>query len=374
MILCANPQAQYKTYKNEINRAVASVLDGGRYILGAETDSFEKEFAAYIGTREAVGVGSGTEALHLALKACGVGPGDEVITVAHTAVATVAAIVLCGAVPVLVDVEKDFFTMAPDQLEKAITAKTKAVVVVHLYGQAADMKSILKITGSRGIKVIEDCAQATGALYAGKRIGSLGDIGCFSFYPTKNLGAIGDGGMVVSGQKELAEKVRTLREYGWDQSRNSQAAGWNSRLDELQAAILRVKLRHLDHDNARRMKIAEFYHKELQDSGIVLPQERPDSDHVYHLYVIQLQERDRLREFLKEKRIQAMVHYPVPVHLQPGYKSAVRVFEKLETTERIAGEILSLPMYPELSESEQKSVMDTVKMFLSSLSSAKANK
>ena len=282
MILCSNPKAQYLEHQAEIDEAIAHVLEKGRYILGEEVLAFEEEFATYIGVDHGIGVGNCTDAIHLALRACGIGIGDEVITVSHTAVATVAAIELAGATPVLVDIEPDFYTIDPGQLQKAISPKTKAIIPVHLYGQSADLEAVLKIAKQHNLRVIEDCAQATGALYKNRRIGSFGDLACFSFYPTKNLGAIGDGGMIVCNESKLAKKVKCLREYGWDESRISQFAGVNSRLDELQAAVLRVKLPYLDEDNSKRRKLAKLYDQGL--SGLLLPKIRAEAIPVYHLY------------------------------------------------------------------------------------------
>jgi len=282
LILCSNPKAQYLEHQAEIDEAIAHVLEKGRYILGEEVLAFEEEFATYIGVDHGIGVGNCTDAIHLALRACGIGIGDEVITVSHTAVATVAAIELAGATPVLVDIEPDFYTIDPGQLQKAISPKTKAIIPVHLYGQSADLEAVLKIAKQHNLRVIEDCAQATGALYKNRRIGSFGDLACFSFYPTKNLGAIGDGGMIVCNESKLAKKVKCLREYGWDESRISQFAGVNSRLDELQAAVLRVKLPYLDEDNSKRRKLAKLYDQGL--SGLLLPKIRAEAIPVYHLY------------------------------------------------------------------------------------------
>ena len=353
MILCGNPRAQYESHREAIDEAIKRVLESGRYILGDEVSAFEREFADYVGVRDAIGVGSGTEALHLALVACGVGAGDEVITVAHTAVATAAAIELCGATPIFVDIEPDYFTLNPDRFEDAITSRTKAVVPVHLYGQPADLAAITSVAQRHGIRVVEDCAQAHGAMYRDRRVGSWGDIACFSFYPTKNLGAIGDGGVVVTNDPALAEKVQCLREYGWSAERNvSNVSGWNSRLDELQAAILRVKLRFLDADNERRRGIAALYDELLRDSDLSLPLRREDATHVFHLYVVRSRERDELLARLRAEGVGALVHYPVPVHLQPAYLKRFSGADDLPNTERAAKEILSLPIYPELTEEE----------------------
>src|SRR5882724_3049327 len=283
MILCSNPRAQYLAHRAEIDAAVARVLDEGWYILGGEVKAFESEFASYIGAAYAVGVGSGTEALHLALKACGIGKGDEVITVSHTAVATVSAIESADATPVLVDIEPHSYTLDPTKLEAALTSRTKAIIPVHIYGQPADLEPILEIAGRHEIRIIEDCAQAHGAKYKGRCVGSFGDIGCFSFYPTKNLGAIGDGGMLVTDDKALAERAFLLRQYGWVERYVSSIQGGNSRLDEIQAAVLRIKLPYLDSDNARRASLAAEYDEHLAGLDLKLPRRRSDAQHVYHL-------------------------------------------------------------------------------------------
>ena len=363
MIFCSNPHAQYLTYRKEIDEAVHRVLDGGRYILGEEVSAFELEFAAYIGVEHGIGTGSGTEAIHLALTACGIGNGDEVITVSHTAVASVAAIELAGAIPVFVDIEPKYYTLNPARLEGAITRKTKAIIPIHLYGHPADMAPIMDIAQKHGLRIIEDCAQAHGAAYKGKRVGSFGDMACFSFYPTKNLGALGDGGMVVTNNEKLAHQSRLLREYGWSERYISSYKGWNTRLDEVQAAILRVKLRHLDKDNARRACIAVCYSHHLEALNVVVPTCREKATHVYHLYVIRSQRRDELITFLRDKGIVATIHYPVPVHFQPAYRSRLHDKGTLPETEQAAREILSIPMYPELQESDIKLIFNTIQEF-----------
>ena len=361
-IPAANPRAQYAAHRAEIDAAIAHVLDAGRYILGEETRAFEREFAEYLGVGHAIGVGSGTEALHLALRACGVGPGDEVITVSHTAVATVAAIELAGAEPRLVDIDPQTCTLDPRQLERAITSRTRAVVPVHLYGAPADLDPIFDIAYRHGLKVIEDCAQAHGATYRGRRVGAWGDVAAFSFYPTKNLGAIGDGGLVATGDARLAERARLLREYGWSERYVSAIAGWNSRLDELQAAILRVKLRFLDADNARRLELAAIY-DELLPPGVRKPAAPDGGEHVYHLYVIRHPRRDRLAAHLRDKDIGTGIHYPVPIHLQPAYRGRLGDAGSLPETERAAREILSLPMYPELADDQARQVAEAIRAF-----------
>jgi dTDP-4-amino-4,6-dideoxygalactose transaminase len=295
--------------------------------------------------------------------ACGIGNGDEVVTVSHTAVATVSAIELTGASPVFVDIDPASFTLDPDKLEDAITSRTKAIIPVHLYGKPAELDPILEIARRHEVRVIEDCAQAHGAKYKGQRVGSFGDMGCFSFYPTKNLGAIGDGGMVVTDNSELAERAMLLRQYGWADRYVSSITGLNSRLDELQAAILRVKLPHLDADNAKRVGLADLYNDSLSGTRLTLPQRRGQVDHVYHLYVVRSRQRDDLQSFLKSKGVGALVHYPVPIHLQPAYLNRLRGSESLPETERAAREVLSLPIYPELSESQAQRVISEIRAF-----------
>jgi dTDP-4-amino-4,6-dideoxygalactose transaminase len=352
---------QYKAMKDEINEAVARVLESGWFILGKEVEAFEKEFASYCGLSHGIGVGSGTEALHLALLACGVGLGDEVITVPHTAVATAAAIELTGARPVFVDIDPASYTINPDQLESRITPRTRVVVPVHLYGQAADLEPILEIVQRHGLTVVEDCAQAHGTEYRGQRVGSFGRVACFSFYPTKNLGAYGDGGMVVTDDGALAHKVRLLRQYGWEKRYVSSLRGLNSRLDELQAAILRVKLRHLDGWNEARRARAQLYDELLAGSGVATPTEMGYGRHVYHLYVVRCPHRDALKDYLAEHGVGTGIHYPVPIHLQAAYRDLGYRRGDFPVTEACADEILSLPMYPELREDEVKEVVRLVK-------------
>lgn len=363
MILCNNPGVQYSAHKAEIDAAIQRVLDKGWYVLGSEVEQFESEFASYVCTDYAIGVGSGTDSLCLALRACGIGCGDEVITVSHTAVATVAAIELCGARPVLADIEPDYFTIDAEKIEAFIGPRTKAIIPVHLYGQSAELTPILDLARRRGLRVIEDCAQAHGAKYNGKPLGSFGDIGCFSFYPTKNLGALGDGGMVATSDPALAKSLRLLREYGWSDRYISSIPGCNSRLDEVQAAILRVKLRYLDAGNATRALIADLYNKALSASDLILPKCRPGAKHVYHQYVIRTPRRDELQAFLKNRGVGALVHYPVPIHLQPAYRERLRGFDKLPQSELAAREVLSLPLYPELSNSDIQTLIESVQAF-----------
>lgn len=357
MIPCANPLAQYQSHREEILDAIRRVLEGGNYILGAEVEAFEQSFAAYCGIEHAVGVNSGTDALILALKALDIGAGDEVITVSHTALATIAAIIASGATPVLVDVDPEYYTMDPECFRRAISPKTKAVVPVHLYGQPADMDTIMMISRERGLFVIEDCAQSAGALFKGARVGSIGDVGCFSFYPTKNLGAVGDGGMVVTGDTKLARRIKRLRQYGWDQNRGTEEPGFNSRLDEIQAAILEVKLKSLDEDNVRRKGVALRYSEMLSGLKLTLPKERPGTSHVYHLYVIACDDRNALKEHLANGGVFTGVHYPVPGHLHHGYdRKCILPSTGLPITERLVNSILSLPMYPEITQEQIESI------------------
>ncbi|MGD9322206.1 MAG: DegT/DnrJ/EryC1/StrS family aminotransferase [Desulfobacteraceae bacterium] len=365
MIFCGNPKAQYTAHKSEIDAAIQGVLQNGQYILGEETSKLEEEFSDYIGVEYGVGVGSGTEALHLALAACGVSRGDEVITVSHTAVATVAAIELIGAQPVLVDIEPDYYTLNPDSLEEVVNSRTKAIIPVHLYGQPANLEPILKISKRHNLCVIEDCSQAHGAIYQGKRVGAWSHMACFSFYPTKNLGAIGDGGMVVTNDDALAVKVRLLREYGWRERFKSELAGWNSRLDEIQSAILRVKLTHLEEDNDLRRHWAALYMEGLKSCDVALPKVRSDSTHVYHQFVVRSPRRDALQKFLVDRGIGAQIHYPMAVHQQPAYGSRMGTSTDLSITERAVQEILSLPMYPELTKGDMEKIIGTVRAFFS---------
>lgn len=364
MIPLVDLKRQYTSIKDEIDAAVAHALESGWYILGEEVAAFERELAAYFGFAHAVGVGSGTGALHLALTTCGVGPGDEVVTVPHTAVATVAAIKLAGARPVLVDIDPVRYTLDPARLETAITPHTRAVIPVHLYGCPADLSPTLEIAHRHNLYVVEDCAQAHGAEYRGRPVGSWGHVAALSFYPTKNLGACGDGGMVVTNDPELAERARLLRQYGWRERYISSLKGLNSRLDELQAAILRVKLRHLEDWNERRRWLARLYNERLAGSGVIVPYEPEEAVHVYHLYVVRHPRRDELRAFLRKRGIGSLIHYPVPVHLQPAYRNLGHKAGAFPAAEAAAREVLSLPLYPELHEEEAAVVADAVIAFV----------
>jgi dTDP-4-amino-4,6-dideoxygalactose transaminase len=352
---------QYESIQSEIDDATQRVLKSGWFILGKEVAAFEKEFAEYLGVAHALGVGSGTEALHLALLALGIGSGDEVVTVPNTAVATVAAIELTGAQAVLCDVRPDSMLIDVEKLARAITPRTRAVIPVHLFGQSADLDPILEIARAKSIFVLEDCAQAHGATYRGRRVGSIGDIAAYSFYPTKNLGAYGDGGAIVTRDPRLAERVNLLRQYGWRERYTSEIKGMNSRLDELQAAVLRVKLRHLDGWNAARRERAALYTEMLH--GPTPPREMAYGQAVYHLYVVQSARRDRLAAFLKERGIGTAIQYPHAIHRQAAYTNLGYPEGSLPVAERLAREILSLPLYPELPLADVRTVAEAVNQF-----------
>jgi dTDP-4-amino-4,6-dideoxygalactose transaminase len=353
-------KAQYQDVKAEVDAAIAAVLESGHFILGPEVHAFEREFSEYCDTAYAVGVNSGTSALHLALLAAGVGEGDEVITAAFTFVATVAAIEYTGARAVLVDVDPLTLTIDPDRIEAAITPRTKAIIPVHLYGLPADMDPILSFARAHGLIVIEDAAQAHGAEYKQRRAGSIGDIGCFSFYPGKNLGAAGDGGAVTTANEDYARRVRMLRDWGAEQKYLHVVKGFNFRLDEIQAAILRVKLRRLEAWTELRRQHALAYASLLSDTPVHLPHATPDARHVYHLYAIRTPERDRVQSELLAAGVQAGIHYPIPVHLQPAYANLGYRQGDFPVSERAADEVLSLPLYPELTAGAMERVARAV--------------
>ena len=363
MIPQTDPKAAYLEQQAEIDAAIARQLASGWYILGKEVEGFEAEFAAFLGAAHGIGCANGTDALVLALKGLGIGPGDKVATVSHTAVATVVAVELAGATPVLIDIDPTTCTMDPAALEAAFEAHPdiRAVIPVHLYGQPADLPAILALARRHGAKLIEDCAQAHGAKLDGRTLGTWGDVACFSLYPTKNLGALGDGGVIATGDGKLATDLRALRQYGWYQHYISDRAGMNSRLDELQAAILRVKLTALGRWNARRRAIAALYDAGLAGSGLVLPQARPGAEHVYHQYAVRSPDRDGLKARLRERGVASNIHYPVPVHLQAAYRDRLIVGPAgLAETERAAREVLSLPMYPQLGDDAVAQVIAAV--------------
>jgi dTDP-4-amino-4,6-dideoxygalactose transaminase len=360
MIPFVDLQTQYRSLKTEIDAAVLKVLDSAQFVLGPAVAGFEKDFAAYCDTREAVGVNTGTSALHLALLSVGVGPGDEVITTPFTFVATAAAIEYAGARPVFVDVEPHYLTLDPAKLEAAISPRTKAIIPVHLYGQAADMDPILEIARRHGIPVIEDACQSHGADYNGRRCGSFGTLACFSFYPGKNLGAYGEGGAVVTDDPALAAKIRLLRAWGEEVRYEHKFKAFNYRMDGVQGAILGVKLKHLETWTEARRSRAATYRRLLADAAVELPVERPGSRHVYHLFVVRTPERDRLRARLTEAGVQTGVHYPIPVHLQPAYRDLGYSAGDFPVCEAAAAAVLSLPMFPELTDAQVAEVADVV--------------
>ncbi|SPQ00024.1 Pleiotropic regulatory protein [Candidatus Sulfobium mesophilum] len=358
-------KAGFAPIKNEVMHAVEDVLTGMHLNIGPNCRSLEDEFAAYCGVKHAVGVGSGTEAIQFALLACGVGEGDEVITSPHTFFATAEAICCIGASPVFVDIDPLTYTISPEAIEKRITKKTKAIIPVHMYGQCADMSAVNNIAQGHGIAVVEDACQAHGARYHDKKSGSLGNAGCFSFYFTKNLGAYGEGGIVTTNDVQLAEKVRLYRNHGHKSKYEHAVIGYNGRIDEIQAAILRIKLRHLEEYNSKRRVKADFYNSFLKDTPLVLPAEKEGRTHVYHLYVVRSKERDRLQDFLRGKGIQTGIHYRNPIHLQEataflGYKKG-----DIPGVEKACEEILSLPIYPELEEESQAYVAEMIEEFYS---------
>ena len=367
MIAHSNPLAGYLAHKREIEDAIARVLASGSYILGEEVCLFEEEFAKYIGCAYAIGTGNGTDAIELALRSIGVGAGDAVVTVSNTAVATVAAIELTGASAVLVDVNSDSLTMSVPALESVLASqhaeKVKALLPVHLYGCPADMTAIMRFAESQQLPVIEDCAQAHGASRNGKKVGSDGVASAFSFYPTKNLGALGDGGAVLTNSASVAERAKELRTYGWKARYISERPGKNTRLDELQAAILRVKLRYLDAENARRREIAAAYDEQLGETRLVLPPRLLGVEHVYHQYVVRTARRDALRLHLTDAGIQTGILYPQPIHQQPAYKNRIGIGSSLAVTERAAEELLCLPIHPWLKDNEVEAVCEAVRSF-----------
>lgn len=354
---------QYKEIKDEVDLAMKNVINSAQFILGEECEKFEKEFAKFIGVKYAVSVGNGSSALELSLRALGIGPGDEVITPANSYIASSSCISFTGAEPVLVDALEDTFNIDVERAEKLITKKTKAILPVHLYGQVADMEAILKLAKKYRIYVIEDACQAHGASFKKRKAGSFGDAAAFSFYPGKNLGAYGDGGMVVTNNKDIAEKIRSLRNYGQKEKYEHLILGWNSRLDNLQAAILRIKLAKLKSWNRRRLDNAKVYNKLLVGIPVIVPKIFPNFTHIFHLYVIRVKQRDKLIKFLAEKGISTQMHYPIPIHLQPAYKDLGYKKGDFPVTEKLAEEILSLPMFPELKVREIKYICQTIKNF-----------
>jgi dTDP-4-amino-4,6-dideoxygalactose transaminase len=364
-----DPRAGYLAQQDAIDEAIARVLGSGTYILGREVAVFEAAFADFIRVAHAVGLASGTDAIEVALRACGIGAGDLVFTVSHTAVATVAAIERAGATPVLVDVEPGTYTMAPRELLRTLqrppAGRPAAVLPVHIYGQPAELSALCEIARRYGLRLIEDCAQSHGASYRGKQTGSFGDLACFSFYPTKNLGALGDAGIVVTNDPVLATAAREIREYGWRERYVSSRVGINSRLDPIQAAILSVRLTSLVQDNGQRRAIAARYGAGLGGLPVSLPADRPETINVFHQYVIRLAERDKLRDHLRAAGIGTGIHYPVPVHQHPAYRGRLASGPSgLGVTERAAPQILSLPIYPQLSIDAVDRVIAKIRAFL----------
>ncbi len=355
-------KAQHTEIQTEIEEAILRAVRSGWYLLGPELEAFEREFAAFCGIRHAVGVGSGTDAIYMALKALDIGPGDEVVTVGHTFIASALAITFTGAKPVFADVHPRTYTMDPESARAAITSRSKAILPVHLYGQPADMAQIVDLAQSNGLAVVEDACQAHGAIYQGRAAGAIGDIGCFSFYPTKNLGAYGDGGAVVTNNAQLAHRVMRLRNYGQEKKYYHDSFGANSRLDEIQAALLRVKLRHLGENIERRQSLAKRYCS-IKNDIIQLPKVEVDRTHVFHLYVVRTAERDKLANYLKGCGVDTLIHYPVPVHLQKAYSVLGMKTGALPITERCAAEVLSLPMYPQLNNAQVDTIVQLINEF-----------
>lgn len=358
-------KAQYDSIKGEIDSAIRGVVESGQFILGPETKALEEEIASYLGVKYAVGVASGTDALHLALLACGIKPGDEVITTPFTFIATAEAITNCGATPVFVDIDPQTYNIDPAQIEPKITAKTRAILPVHLYGQPADMDPILELARKYNLKVIEDCAQALGAEYKEKKAGSLGDAGCLSFFPSKVLGAYGDGGMVITNSPEIAEGAVILRNHGCKQKYYHLVPGFNSRLDSLQAAILRVKLKHLDEWNSLRQQKASLYSRLFEEiDGIEPPYVAPYSYHIFNYYTIRVGnpvERDKLQEYLSSQGIATAIYYPLSLHLQEVYKSSGHKLGDFPNSECAQEEVLSLPIYPEMSKAQIEEITELIK-------------
>lgn len=353
---------QYLGIRDEIDSAVQEVVESGRYVMGARAEGFEREFAGYIGVKHGVGVGSGTDALALSLRVLGIDKPSEVITVSFTFTSSVDCIVHNGAVPVFVDIDPSTFTIDVSKIEKQISKKTKAILPVHLYGHPVDIKPLLEIAEKHGLIVIEDAAQAHGAEYEGKKVGGFGRVACFSFYPAKNLGAYGDAGMITTNDTVLAERLRGLREYGQTKKYHHDFIGFNSRLDEMQAAVLRVKLKHLDSWNESRRANARLYGTLLSESApnLVTPKAAPWATSVYHVYAVRALRRDSLKDWLSTKGISTLIHYPIPVHLQKSYANVRFRGNSLFETERCANEVLSLPMFPELSSEEIRYVCEAI--------------
>jgi dTDP-4-amino-4,6-dideoxygalactose transaminase len=357
-----NLRNQYQVIKEDVLAEIGQVLDGMQLFLGKNVQALESDFAAFCGVESAVGVSSGTDALHIAIRACGIGPGDEVITVSHTFIATIEAIILAGAKPVLVDIDPQTYNIDTSQIERMINSKTRAILPVHLYGHPADMDPILELARAYKLKVIEDACQAHGAEYKGHRVGSIGDVGCFSFYFTKNLGAYGEGGIITTSDAEIAKRCRMLRDHGQNSKYHHSMMGINGRLDEIQAAVLKIKLPHLNDWIESRRSLAQDYNSNLP-ALVEKPQEMPWAKHVYHLYVIRTPERDQLQAWLESKGIGTGMHYPIPVHMQEAWREYGGGDFSLPVTEKITKEIISLPMYPEMTNEEVNYVCDCIREF-----------
>ncbi len=359
-----DPGAFNRQHRDEVLQALTRVLDSGWYVLGSEVTCFEQEFAREFGLNQAIGVANGTDAIALAMRSLEIPPGSLVATVSHTAVATVAAIEMAGCVPLFIDIDPATYNMSPEALTAVLEkmpGRVAAILVVHLYGHPADLPALVQIADRFGIKLIEDCAQAHGARIGARYVGTFANAAAFSFYPTKNLGAIGDAGLVAVPDEETAARARSLREYGWRQRYISETQGINSRLDELQAACLRVRLRYLQDGNLRRATIAAAYDRGLADSGLILPTQRPGTTHAYHQYVVRCHDRDGLRSRLQQRGVATGIHYPLPVHCQPAFRERYSPGPGgLEVTERVAREVLSLPLYPELDDASVAKVIETI--------------
>ena len=364
-IFCSNPLAQFLSKQKAIEKSVKKVLKSSNYILGKEVKKFEKNFSNFIGTKYGIGVANGTDAIEIALKTLNIGPGDEVITVSHTALATVSAIISTGAKPVLVDIDQERYTINLSMIEKNISKKTKALVLVHIYGQSTEIDKVIKICKKNKIKLIEDTSQAHCGKWKKKYLGSFGDLSTFSFYPTKNLGAIGDGGFICTNNSQLYKKAIQLREYGWNKKRIANHTGRNSRLDEIQAAILDIKLKFLTKDTVKRQTIAKTYKNEINIGDVKHPVVDSFQNHAFHLYDVKVKNRESLMKYLKKKKIFCGIHYPNPIHLQPGYRNKVIKRYKLSVTEKISKEILSLPIYPELPLKKVKQISKLINNFYS---------
>ena len=358
-------QAQYRIIQGEMDEAIREVIASGHFILGPNVEMLEREVAEYLGVKHAIGVASGTDALILSLRAIGIGPGDEVIMPAYTFFATAGAVFLVGANPVFVDIHPETYCLDGEQVERRLTSRTKAIIPVHLYGHPADMSFLEELRSSYGLKVIEDNAQAFGAEYLGRKTGSIGDAGCLSFFPSKNLGACGDGGMVVTNDASIAEEVRKLRSHGWRKKYYPEVVGYNSRLDELQAAILRVKLRHVDAWNDRRRSLANHYSTQLSSLGVGVPNQAHYARHVFHLYVVSVREREKVQQLLNKEGIASAVYYPQPVHLSGPCQSLGYVEGDFPVSELASHETLAIPLYPEMSIEQLQNVVEVVELAVS---------